>query len=70
MLEPMAVRTEEAARLLDTTPQIVVNMIHAQRLPAFKVGKTWRVPMRAIEEMCNRRAAREHAPLRSRRKSA
>jgi excisionase family DNA binding protein len=41
--EPVAVRIETAARLLDASPAMVRFWIKTGRLRATKVGRSWRV---------------------------
>lgn len=43
MAEPIGLRVETVAQLLDVSPSTVIYWIRQGRLPAFKVGRSWRV---------------------------
>ncbi len=47
--DAIAVRVETAARLIDTSPNTILFWIRAGRLPAVKVGRTWRVRVDDLE---------------------
>ncbi len=49
--EPVALRVETAARLLDATPAQVLFWIRTKRLPAYKLGRAWRVRRADIEAL-------------------
>lgn len=40
---PVAVRVDTVARMLDTAPSTVLYWIKTGRLPATKVGRSWRI---------------------------
>jgi excisionase family DNA binding protein len=51
-VEPIAVRVETAARLLDTSPATVTHWIRSGRLPAStKIGRSWRIAMSDIKAL-------------------
>jgi len=45
----VAVKVETAARMLDTSQYTVLHWIRTGRLPATKVGRTWRVRVDDLE---------------------
>jgi len=40
----------EAACILGCSVQSVYNMIHTKQLTAFKIGRSWKIPVEAIDE--------------------
>jgi excisionase family DNA binding protein len=51
----------EACRRLGVSLDYVYRLLCAQRLPARKVDKTWRISAAAVEERARRREARAAA---------
>jgi excisionase family DNA binding protein len=49
--EPIAVRVETAARMLDAPPSTVVFWIRTGKLPAYKIGRAWRVRVEDIHSL-------------------
>lgn len=47
----IAVRVETAARMLDTAPSTVSYWIRTKRLPATKVGRSWRIRVEDIHNL-------------------
>ena len=45
-------KAEEAAKLLKVDLQTIYRMIKRQELPAFRVGRCWRINARDLEELC------------------
>jgi len=41
----------EAAELLRVHPQVIYRMIHAGDLPSMRVGRVYRIPRRALDEL-------------------
>jgi excisionase family DNA binding protein len=40
---PIAVSIDTAARLIEMSPKTVLTLINTGRLPATRIGRTWRV---------------------------
>ncbi len=51
----VAVKVETAARMLDMSQYTLLYLIRAGKVPATKVGRTWRVPIAAIEAIAGGR---------------
>jgi excisionase family DNA binding protein len=45
----------EAARKLNFTLKYVYDLVYSGRLPAAKVGRTWRIPVDAVEARLKQR---------------
>jgi excisionase family DNA binding protein len=54
----IAVRLDTAARLIDTSPETLTHWIKQGRLPAVKVGRSWRIRMQDLEALVDVGAAR------------
>lgn len=56
MAQPSAPRfltVAEVAEMARVSKMTVYRMVHAGELPAIRVGKSFRVPMEAVEELFN-----------------
>lgn len=53
----IAVRLETAAHMLDTSPSTVMYWIKQGRLPAMKVGRSWRVRVSDLNVLLERAGA-------------
>ncbi|MEG1036588.1 MAG: helix-turn-helix domain-containing protein [Anaerovoracaceae bacterium] len=49
----------EAAERLATTPNKILVLLKSGDIPAYKEGKNWKVPVRALEEWAVNRAIEE-----------
>lgn len=47
----IAVRVETAARMLDTAPSTVSYWIRTGRLPAVKIGRSWRIQVADLRKL-------------------
>jgi excisionase family DNA binding protein len=47
----------EAARRLEVTLKYIYDLVYSGKLPAQKVGRTWRIPASAIEARLKQRGA-------------
>ena len=47
----------DAARLMNVSIKFVYDLIWAGKLEAEKVGKTWHIPTRAVEQRLKQRGA-------------
>ncbi len=47
----------EAARRLNVTLKYVYDLVYGGKLPAEKMGRTWRIPERAVEARLRKRGA-------------
>jgi excisionase family DNA binding protein len=56
-LEPVAVRRETAARLLDCSPTTIWKLVKAGKLDAVKVGSDDRVTVESIRRLAAAKAA-------------
>jgi len=54
---PVAVRTETAARMFDTTPVSIVNWIKKGKLPGKKVGRVWYVRVADLQALVEAKGA-------------
>jgi len=43
--------TNEIAALLRVTPRTIYNWIYSGKLPAIKVGKSYRIPKEAVDQL-------------------
>ncbi len=56
--DPLTVRVETAARMLDAPYTTVITWIKAGYLPGSrKIGRSWRVPVSAINALANNTAS-------------
>ncbi len=44
---------DEAARLFKVTPTTIRRWCLSGRIPAFKIGRAWRIPIAALERLIN-----------------
>ncbi len=49
--DAVVLRVETAARLLDASPATVLFWIRTNKLPAFKIGRAWRIRKVDIEAL-------------------
>ena len=47
----------EAARTLNVTLKYIYDLVYSGKLPAKKTGKTWRIPVSAVEARLKQRGA-------------
>jgi excisionase family DNA binding protein len=47
----------EAARKLNVTLKYIYDLVYSGRLPAEKMGRTWRIPAEAVEARLKQRGA-------------
>ena len=47
----------EAARKLNVTLKYIYDLVYSGKLPAEKAGRTWRIPVNAIEARLKQRGA-------------
>lgn len=55
--EPLLLKVEQAALLLNYGRSTVYELIASGQLPAIKLGRTTRIPRTAVEEFVRRMAA-------------
>jgi len=53
VVELTAVRVDTAARMLDMRASTILYLCRAGKIPAFKVGRAWRVRVRDIDELAS-----------------
>jgi len=49
--QALLLRVRETARLINASPNTVYSMLNAGELRGVKIGKSWRVPRKAIEQL-------------------
>lgn len=62
---PQFMAVSEVARKLDVTPATIRRWVAEERLEAVKLGRMWRVPRSAVDEMLERATARREAAIES-----
>lgn len=60
---------EEAAELLECTPETVAERIAIGDLPAVKFGRGWIIPAQALDQRLNELALQQAAERRSKREA-
>ena len=65
-MEKIIVRVSEAAEMLATSPNRITELLEAGQLQAYRDGKNWSIPISAVVEYAEGRAAREAAERRKR----
>lgn len=58
-LRPMSYRVKDAARLMNISEPIFLDLLHTDGFPAFRVGKRWIIPARAFEEWLNNQVGKQ-----------
>lgn len=51
VINPLAVRIETAAKMLDTSPSTIALWLRDGRLKGTKVGRSWRVRVKDLEAL-------------------
>ena len=64
-MEPLLLTPKEAARALGLSQSYVYELLASAELPSITIGRTRRIPRRALEEFVESRAAEQaiYAPL-------
>ena len=58
-METMIVRTAEAAELLATSPNRILELIKDGEIPAFRDGRCWSIPRTLLQEYVETKAKEE-----------
>ena len=57
--EAMALEVKEIAKTLRLSQPVVYDLLHSGKLPGFKVGKKWLVPIKALERWLDEHIGKE-----------
>ena len=58
-MEKLIVRIREAAQLLATSPNRVLELINEGEIKAYRDGKNWAIPLRLLQVYVEERAVKE-----------
>jgi len=48
-IDKKVLHVSDAASLLNCSSEIIYQLIHANKLPAYKTGKAWKIPEESIK---------------------
>ena len=51
--------SKEAAEMLRTSPNAILELLDAGEIPAYREGRNWKIPRACLEEYIIRRAEKE-----------
>ena len=63
-MEKIIVRANEAAKMLATSPNRIMELLESGQLQAYRDGRNWSIPISAVVEYAESRAAKEAAERR------
>ena len=58
-METLNVSMSEAARLIGIQTRLMQSMLERGEVPAWREGRNWKIPVKALEQWNEDRAARE-----------
>lgn len=59
MNKRMVISATEAAEILATRQERVLELLYAGEIPAYREGRNWKIPLTALEEYVAERSAAE-----------
>lgn len=58
-MEPLVISAAEAAKLLATSPNVVLEKLKTGEIPAYKDGTNWKIPVELLKIRINGKALEE-----------
>ena len=55
--DKLTITPEEASKMAGVTPYAIYQGLQQGKIPAFKLGRLWRIPKKAFLKMCDGEAA-------------
>lgn len=63
-MERIIIRTSEAAEMLSTSPNKIQELLETGKLPAYRDGRNWSIPVASVIKYAEDRAEKEAAERR------
>ena len=63
-MEKIIIRSKEAAEMLGTSPNVVLELLESGKIPAYREGKNWSIPVESVKKYAEDRAEKEAAERR------
>lgn len=64
-LNKLGLSLEDAAKALSVSRPTMLNIVHSEGFPAFRVGRRWVIPKRLFENWMEEQVAKQHEEYRS-----
>lgn len=65
VLPNLGLSLEEAAKAIRVSRPTMLNIVHSEGFPAFRVGRRWVIPKRLFENWMEEQVAKQHEEYRS-----